>query len=192
MSYTENYENMTDAEKFFQAITDTQGYLGLDRFNAIVEVMRKEKTSFRQFSKAIGYAVESILSYPVRPMCIQGYSLKAMYQYTFGFDAEFEPLVSICKKCFLTLTIENQYIGYCSNCQSDLIEAFTHSNIHRIQERDAQLLADRFNNRVGRREGWGLYLGTEKRETRADVEKHKALEDAYRQREAEKWLEEEA
>ena len=71
-----DYSTMNDAEKFYEAINDCKNYLGEAKFKEITEALKVDHPPLKQFT-----AMLSMLA------GIEGYPVKAWYQYAFGFDA---------------------------------------------------------------------------------------------------------
>jgi hypothetical protein len=71
-----DYSQMNDAEKFWKAVNDCKEYFGDKKFEEIVKAAKEDKPTLDHWAKMLGFLAG-----------IEGYPVKAMYQYMFGFDS---------------------------------------------------------------------------------------------------------
>jgi hypothetical protein len=76
MKNTVDYSKMNDAESFYNAINDCKAYLGTKKFNEITALAKKEPVDLHTWANMLGMLAG-----------IEGYPVKAWYQYIFGFDS---------------------------------------------------------------------------------------------------------
>lgn len=74
--YQVDYSQMTDAEQFHHAIEDCKNYLTNKKFDTIIATMKDDKPTFDIFKQMMGFLAG-----------IEGYPVKAMYQFAFGFES---------------------------------------------------------------------------------------------------------